>query len=80
MTDIEAKVRERAARLKLPNKSAIVFPRLEPVMEGSEIKDVRLFVWTDSYYTPPIAYPPSDLQRTGGFGSTGRSVERRPKR
>jgi len=40
-------IRERAARLKLPNKSAIVFPRLEPVMEGSEIKDVRLYVDED---------------------------------
>ena len=42
-----ANVRERAARLKLPNKSAFVFPRLEPVMEGNEIKDVRLHVDED---------------------------------
>jgi dipeptidyl-peptidase-3 len=40
-------IRERAARLKLPNKSAFVFPRLEPVMEGSEIKDVRLYADED---------------------------------
>lgn len=40
-------IRERAARLKLPNKTAIVFPRLEPVMEGNEIKDVRLYVDED---------------------------------
>jgi dipeptidyl-peptidase-3 len=35
-------VRERAARLKLPNKSAIVFPRLEPILQGGEVVDVRL--------------------------------------
>lgn len=40
-------VRERSARLKIPNKSAIVFPRLDPVVEGNEIKDVRLFVDED---------------------------------
>jgi dipeptidyl-peptidase-3 len=42
-----ANVRERAARLRLPNKSAFVFPRLEPVMAGNEIKDVRLHVDED---------------------------------
>jgi dipeptidyl-peptidase-3 len=42
-----ANVRERAARLKLPNKSAFVFPRLEPLMEGNEIRDVRLYVDED---------------------------------
>lgn len=40
-------IRERAAKIKIPNKTAIVFPRLEPVMEGSEIKDVRLYVDED---------------------------------
>jgi len=45
--DWRRNVRERAARLKLPNKSAFVFPRLEPVMEGEAIKDVRLLVDED---------------------------------
>ncbi len=40
-------IRERATRLKLPNKSAIVFPRLEPVVEGGQIRDVKLFVDED---------------------------------
>jgi dipeptidyl-peptidase-3 len=40
-------IRERAAKLKIPNKSAIVFPRLEPVLEGNEIQDVRLRVDED---------------------------------
>ncbi|PYV08262.1 MAG: hypothetical protein DMG07_26310, partial [Acidobacteria bacterium] len=40
-------VRGRAARLKLPNKTAIVFPRLEPIMEGGRVKDVRLYVDED---------------------------------
>ncbi len=40
-------IRARAARLKLPNKTAFVFPRLEPVMDGSEIADVRLHVDED---------------------------------
>jgi dipeptidyl-peptidase-3 len=40
-------IRARAARLKLPNKSAFVFPRLEPVMEGGNIVDVRIFVDED---------------------------------
>jgi dipeptidyl-peptidase-3 len=35
-------VRARAAKLKLPNKTAFVFPRLEPVVEAGQIKDVRL--------------------------------------
>jgi dipeptidyl-peptidase-3 len=35
-------VRERAAKLKLPNKTAFVFPRLEPVVEAGQIKDVRV--------------------------------------
>jgi len=42
-----ANIRERAARLRLPNKSAFVFPRLEPVMAGNEIKDVLLHVNED---------------------------------
>jgi dipeptidyl-peptidase III len=40
-------IRSRAARLKLPNKTAFVFPRLEPVMQGDEITDVRLHVDED---------------------------------
>jgi dipeptidyl-peptidase III len=40
-------IRARAARLKLPNKSAFVFPRLEPVMDDGKIADVRLFVDED---------------------------------
>jgi len=35
-------VRGRAAKLKLPNKTAFVFPRLEPVVEAGQIKDVRV--------------------------------------
>ncbi len=35
-------IRERAAKLRIPNRSAFVFPRLEAVMAGAEIKDVRL--------------------------------------
>jgi len=42
-----ANIRARAARLKLPNKSAFVFPRLEPVMAENEITDVRLHVDED---------------------------------
>ncbi len=45
--DWRKNVRERAARLKLPNKSAFVFPRLEPVMAGNEITEVRLHVDED---------------------------------
>ena len=45
--DWRRNVRERAARLKLPNKSAFVFPRLEPVMAGNEITEVRLHVDED---------------------------------
>jgi len=40
-------IRKRAAKLKIPNKSALVFPRLEAVMDGAEIKDVRLHVDED---------------------------------
>jgi len=40
-------IRKRAAKLKIPNKSAFVFPRLEAVMDGAEIKDVRLHVDED---------------------------------
>jgi dipeptidyl-peptidase-3 len=40
-------IRERAAKLKIPNRSAFVFPRLEAVMAGDEIKDVRLHVDED---------------------------------
>ena len=40
-------IRARAARLKLPNKTGFVFPRLEPVMEGGKIVDVRLLVDED---------------------------------
>jgi dipeptidyl-peptidase-3 len=40
-------IRARAARLKLPNKTAFVFPRLEAVMQGGEIIDVRLHVDED---------------------------------
>ncbi len=40
-------IRERATKIKIPNKTAIVFPRLEPVMAGDEIKDVRLYVDED---------------------------------
>lgn len=40
-------IRERAARLKIPNRSAFVFPRLEAMMAGDEIKDVRLLVDED---------------------------------
>jgi dipeptidyl-peptidase-3 len=40
-------IRARAARLKLPNKTAFVFPRLEPVTEGDKIADVRLLVDED---------------------------------
>jgi dipeptidyl-peptidase-3 len=40
-------VQMRAAKLKLPNKSVFVFPRLEPVLQGDQIKDVRLHVDED---------------------------------
>jgi len=40
-------IRARAARLKLPNKTAFVFPRLEPILKGSEIVDVKLLVDED---------------------------------
>jgi dipeptidyl-peptidase III len=40
-------IRMRAAKIKIPNKSAFVFPRLEPVMQGNEISDVLLFVDED---------------------------------
>ncbi len=40
-------IRQRAARLRIPNRSAFVFPRLEAVMAGDEIKDVRLHVDED---------------------------------
>ena len=40
-------IRERAAKIQIPNKAAFVFPRLEPVMEGGDIKDVLLFVDED---------------------------------
>jgi dipeptidyl-peptidase III len=40
-------VRQRAARLKIPNRSAFVFPRLEAVMDGDKIRDVRLHVDED---------------------------------
>jgi dipeptidyl-peptidase III len=40
-------IRDRAARLRLPNKSAFVFPRLEPVTEGDGIKDVLLHLDED---------------------------------
>jgi dipeptidyl-peptidase III len=40
-------IRTRAAKIKVPNKSACVFPRLEPVMQGNEINDVRLYVDED---------------------------------
>jgi dipeptidyl-peptidase-3 len=46
-TEWRLNVRARAARLKLPNKSAIVFPRLEPVLERDQIVDVRLHVDED---------------------------------
>jgi len=35
-------IRSRAAKLNLPNKSAFVFPRLEPVLQGDTITDVLL--------------------------------------
>ena len=40
-------IRARATQLKLPNKTAFVFPRLEAVMQGGEIIDVRLHVDED---------------------------------
>jgi dipeptidyl-peptidase-3 len=40
-------IRKRAAKLQIPNKSAFVFPRLEAVMDGAEIKDIRLHVDED---------------------------------
>jgi dipeptidyl-peptidase III len=40
-------IRQRAAKLKIPNKSAFVFPRLEAVMAGAEIVDVKLHVDED---------------------------------
>jgi len=46
-TEWRKNIRERAARLNIPNKSAVVFPRLDPVMEGSEIRDVLLFTDED---------------------------------
>ncbi len=42
-----ANIRSRAARLKLPNKTAIVFPRLEAVVQGDAIVDVKLHVDED---------------------------------
>jgi dipeptidyl-peptidase-3 len=41
-TEWRLNIRERAARLKLPNKTAFVFPRLEPILEGETVVDVRL--------------------------------------
>jgi dipeptidyl-peptidase III len=40
-------VRQRATRLKIPNRSAFVFPRLEAVMDGAEVRDIRLHVDED---------------------------------
>ncbi len=40
-------IRERAARLKIPNRSAFVFPRLEAAMEGDRIRDVLLHMDED---------------------------------
>ena len=40
-------IRERAAKIMIPNSTAFVFPRLEPIMEGDEIRDVNLYVDED---------------------------------
>jgi dipeptidyl-peptidase-3 len=42
-----ADIRARAARMSIPNKSAFVFPRLEPVHHKGRIEDVLLYVDED---------------------------------
>ncbi len=40
-------IRARAVKIRLPNKTAFVFPRLEPALDGGEIRDVLLHVDED---------------------------------
>ncbi len=46
-SDWRQNIRARAAKLNIPNNSAFVFPRLEAVVDGDEITDVRLYVDED---------------------------------
>ena len=45
--DWRKNIRKRAASIMIPNDTAFVFPRLEPVMEGDQITDVKLHVDED---------------------------------